>query len=63
MEGAVLAETHAPSYPAEIGEPAYGFNLNLNAEQWEEFQRRLNAPPMPENPRLRKLLTTPGVCG
>jgi len=34
--------------------------FGLNAEQWEEFQTALAAPPRPA-PRLAKLLTEPSV--
>ena len=44
------------------GDPAAGFTLSLNTEQWEEFQALLNEPPR-DIPQLRKLLTEPGVCG
>jgi len=37
-------------------------NLTLNGEQWEKLHAMLNRPPR-EIPRLRKLLTEPGVCG
>ena len=33
--------------------------FSLNAEQWAKFQAALDAPPR-DNPRLRKLLNTPG---
>jgi len=46
----------------DIDDPTAGVSLNLNAEQWEELQRMLNEP-FVENPRLRRLLTEPGVCG